>query len=81
MNGSLDAGIYTPACVEACATQAITFGDWNDPEGALTSSGETFTWLEKLGTKPKVRYRSRQAWLQEMARRGGAAPSKEESHG
>ena len=81
VNGSLDPGIYTPACVEACPTQAITFGDWNDPDGALAKSGETFTWLEGLGTQPKVRDRSGQGWLHEMARRGGAAPAKEERHG
>jgi molybdopterin-containing oxidoreductase family iron-sulfur binding subunit len=79
-HGSLDPGIYTPACVEACPTRAITFGDWNESNGALTKAGETFAWLEGLGTKPKVRYRSNQPWVKAIADRGGAATGKEVSH-
>ncbi len=80
-NGSLDPGQYTPACVEACTTQAILFGDWDDPESPVATAGETFAWLVGLGTKPKVRYLSRQPWVAALANRGGAAPRKEGSNG
>jgi Fe-S-cluster-containing dehydrogenase component len=81
VNGSSDPGIYAPACVESCPTQAIVFGDWNDKEGALAKAGETFTWLEGLGTQPKVRYRSRHSWIKALAARGGSAPAKEATNG
>lgn len=51
-----------PACAETCPTQAITFGDLNDPEStvtALSRSPRTFRLLEHLGTKPKVFYLGR----------------------
>lgn len=84
MNGRSDPGAYTPACVDACPTGAIVFGDWNDPESPVSqaaASEETFVWLEKLDTQPKVRFHSRQPWIRAMAARGGAAPAKEVSHG
>lgn len=80
----LKPGEYVPACVEACPTQAIHFGDLADPESEvarLAGDPGTFRWLERLGTGPKISYRSRRRWVQEMARQGGAAPSSEVSHG
>jgi menaquinone reductase, iron-sulfur cluster-binding subunit len=75
-HASQDAGekSYQPACAEACPTQAIAFGE------SLDTSG-TFAWLEQLGTQPKVRYRSGQSWVRELAERGGAAPDKESRNG
>jgi molybdopterin-containing oxidoreductase family iron-sulfur binding subunit len=84
MQGSSDPGAYTPACVEACATRAITFGDWGEPQGTLASAkaaGGTFAWLEQLGTAPKVRYRTQQPWIHALAKRGGAAPQEEVQRG
>jgi len=52
-------GDYIPACAENCPTQAITFGDLNDPSGAVTRlsrSVRAFHLLEELGTHPKVIY-------------------------
>ena len=75
---------YTPACAEACPTRAIVFGDTADPNSAvsrLIAEGDSFVWLEKLDTQPKVRYRTRKPWLKAMAERGGAAPQKEVRHG
>jgi Fe-S-cluster-containing dehydrogenase component len=73
-NGSDD---YTPACAEACPTQAITFGDLADPSSEvahLSREASTFRLLPKLGTEPKVYYRSEHAWVRQLAERGGAAP-------
>jgi Fe-S-cluster-containing dehydrogenase component len=81
MNGDADPGAYTPACVEACPTQAIAFGDWEDKESAVSQSGDTFAWLEGLDTGPKVRYRTSQTWVKTLAQRGGAAPEKEVTRG
>ncbi len=50
-------GDYVPACVEACPTGAITFGDLADPDSAVAHqarSPRAFRLLEELGTRPKV---------------------------
>jgi Fe-S-cluster-containing dehydrogenase component len=75
---------YTPACVEACPTQAILFGDLADAGSdvaRLAKQQDSFRFLEKLGTEPKVYYRSRQEWVRKLAERGGAAPRKEQANG
>jgi molybdopterin-containing oxidoreductase family iron-sulfur binding subunit len=77
-------GDYLPACVEACPTSAFLFGDMNDPasEVAKAAKGEgTFRLLEKLGTDPKIIYRSSKPWVRETAE--GALPrtGKEEHRG
>jgi len=61
---------YIPACVEACPTKAITFGDLNNPENkvsALIKSPHAFRLLERLGTEPKVYYLSTKDWVRRMA--------------
>jgi molybdopterin-containing oxidoreductase family iron-sulfur binding subunit len=61
---------YVPACVEACPTGAITFGDLNDAgsEVAKAASGsETFRLLESLHTEPKIYYRSQKPWVRRAA--------------
>jgi Fe-S-cluster-containing dehydrogenase component len=80
----IDPADYVPACVEACPTGAITFGDLADPGSAVareSRDGQSFRLLHKLGTEPKVYYKSELGWVRELAGRGGAAPktaSKEE---
>jgi menaquinone reductase, iron-sulfur cluster-binding subunit len=50
---------YLPACVQTCPSEAMTFGDLDDPHSAvaaLAGSARAFRWMEELGTKPKVVY-------------------------
>jgi molybdopterin-containing oxidoreductase family iron-sulfur binding subunit len=73
----IDPADYVPACVEACPTGAITFGDLADPGSAVARESrepESFRLLPKLGTEPKVYYRSELGWVREVAEHGGAAP-------
>lgn len=52
-------GDYVPACVESCPTEAIAFGDLDDPESKvseLIKGPRAFRLLEELGTEPKVYY-------------------------
>jgi len=55
----LGPGEYNTACAEACPTQAIVFGDLDDPHSEvarMTRSPRAFRLLEDLGTEPKVIY-------------------------
>jgi Fe-S-cluster-containing dehydrogenase component len=50
---------YVPACVATCPTDAMVFGDLDDPHSevaALAASPRAFRWMEELGTRPKVVY-------------------------
>ena len=52
-------GDYVPACVEICPTDAMAFGDLDDPSthvAELALSPRAFRLLEELGTRPKVIY-------------------------
>jgi molybdopterin-containing oxidoreductase family iron-sulfur binding subunit len=68
----IDPADYIPACVEACPTNAILFGnlsDKNDPVSIAANSPEAFRLLARLGTEPKVHYKSSQAWVRALAER------------
>ena len=59
-------GDYLPACAESCPTEAIIFGDLDDRESEVsrqTRDQRAFTYLEELGTKPKVTYLKSRAGL------------------
>jgi len=66
----IDPADYVPACVECCPTNAITFGDLADQSSAVAQaarSPQAFRLLEKLGTEPKVSYRSNRPWVRALA--------------
>jgi molybdopterin-containing oxidoreductase family iron-sulfur binding subunit len=76
----IDPADYVPACAEACPARAITFGDLNDSNSEaaqLACRGDSFRLLEKLGTEPKVYFRSWQPWVKQMAQGGFVRPGKE----
>lgn len=66
----IDPADYAPACVEACPTGAITFGNLADPGDAVSKqarSPQAFRLLARLGTEPKLYYKSKEAWVRELA--------------
>jgi len=51
--------LATPACASSCITQAIKFGDFNDPESEvskLVSERDFFQMHEELGNDPQIKY-------------------------
>ncbi len=66
----IDLGDYVPACVEACPTGAIHFGNLanpTDPASIEARSPEAFRLLARLGTEPKLYYKSKEAWVRALA--------------
>jgi molybdopterin-containing oxidoreductase family iron-sulfur binding subunit len=58
-------GEVIPACAETCPSEAIYFGDLNDPESTvarLSKSRRAFRLMEELGTDPKVFYLKEGEW-------------------
>jgi menaquinone reductase, iron-sulfur cluster-binding subunit len=73
---------YVPACVEACAAGAIRFGDLNDPAFAASAKEPgSFRLLEKLGTDPKIYYRSKREWVRRIADAPKPPSGKENARG
>ncbi|OZI63391.1 4Fe-4S dicluster domain-containing protein [Bordetella genomosp. 11] len=57
-------GEVVTACEAVCPTQAIVFGNLNDPASrvnATRASPRAYTLLEELNTRPRTRYLARQA--------------------
>lgn len=55
-------GEITPACAQACPSQALTFGDLNDPEARVTHLASTdrhYKLLAQIGTQPRTTYLAR----------------------
>ncbi len=62
----LEEGDYVPACVAACPSGAMYFGDVNNPEHTvhkLAHDKYSFRLLERLGTDPQVYYYSKREWV------------------
>jgi molybdopterin-containing oxidoreductase family iron-sulfur binding subunit len=58
-------GEIVPACAETCPSEAISFGDLNDPASKvskLSRSRRAFRLMEDLGTQPKVYYLMEGEW-------------------
>lgn len=52
-------GEVTPACVQSCPSEAMVFGDMNDPNSKvsiLSKNKRGYHVLEKLNTKPSIVY-------------------------
>ena len=80
----LHPGEYIPACVESCPALAMTFGELSDEQSevhAAAHSGDSFRLLEKLGTEPKVYYRSTRAWVRDIAETRISPVAQEPVHG
>jgi molybdopterin-containing oxidoreductase family iron-sulfur binding subunit len=81
---AIDPADYVPACVEACPRDAIVFGDLNDPTSEvsrLAAKPDTFRFLSRLGTEPKVSFHSTRAWVKELAEHTLSRTVKELAHG
>jgi len=79
----IDPADYVPACVEACPTGAIRFGnlaDAGDPVSQEARSPQAFRLLARIGTEPKVYYKSKESWVRALAE-SNPVPSSEVQHG
>jgi molybdopterin-containing oxidoreductase family iron-sulfur binding subunit len=82
-NREIDPADYIPACVEACPVDAIHFGnlaDPNDPVSKEARSPDAFRMLARIGTEPKVYYKSQEAWVRPLGD-SNPARSSEVQHG
>jgi Fe-S-cluster-containing dehydrogenase component len=60
---------YVTACTESCPSEAITFGNLEDPESTvskLAKSPKCFRLLETARTETKVYYYSKRAWVRDL---------------
>ena len=77
----IDPADYVPACVESCPTQAIQFGDLADEHSAVSEAARaagSFRLLPKLGTEPKVYYRSEREWVRAIVEQRPTPPTANE---
>ena len=64
-DGIIEDGTIQPACVQSCTSNALVFGDLDDPDSVVSrlsrsSRGEKL--LDDLGTEPSVTYLQREDW-------------------
>lgn len=80
----IDPADYVPACAEACPAQAIVFGDLDDRTAEVArqaASANAFRLLARLGTDPKVYYRSDREWVRRLGDTDVAQTESEASRG
>jgi MoCo/4Fe-4S cofactor protein with predicted Tat translocation signal len=61
-NRRIQDGEIKTACMQACPTQALVFGDINDPNSEvsrLKATGLNYKMLDELGTEPRTSYLAR----------------------
>jgi Fe-S-cluster-containing dehydrogenase component len=74
-------GEIQPACAQSCPTDAIVFGDWNDPHSLinqLATDKRRYRLLEHLGTDPSVVYLAR---VDPTSATSDPLPAERETHG
>jgi len=74
----IDPADYVPACVEACPTGAIVFGNLADPSAPVSiaaKSPDSFRLLERIGTEPKIHYKTTQAWIRSVTEKNSNHPT------
>lgn len=70
-----------PACADSCPSQAIQFGDLNDPLDPISikiKEKGAKTWKEEAGTKPSVYYIGHEKWMEKKVNTGVQLDSKDE---
>jgi len=76
-NRDIRDGEITPACAQSCPTQAIVFGNINDPDSEVARRSQDprgYHVFEDLNTKPTVTY------LKRVTRRIAKTAADEEAH-
>ena len=81
-------GDYSTACADACPTNAIIVGDWNDSESLIRKSADStrsYQALEEVGVKPnvwfKVKVRNEKNEALEQLQVAHASQGAAEAHG